>query len=202
MKTTREIVGIVLAAGLSTRMGKLKQLLPIAGKPVVCRVAETMRSRLGRVVVVLGHRAEEVAAVLHDSRVECVVNDGYRDGMLNSVQCALRHIGSELDFAISLGDQPSLRVETVEAVLAAWQQTDKQIVLPTYEGKRGHPVVLGWRYTPQILGLETGFGLNVITRGFPADTLEVALNASEILEDMDTPEEYEREVKRAQRGIG
>jgi molybdenum cofactor cytidylyltransferase len=93
-------------------------------------------------------------------------------------------------------------VETVEAVLAAWQQTDKQIVLPTYEGKRGHPVVLGRRYTPQILGLETGFGLNVITRGFPADTLEVALNASEILEDMDTPEEYEREVKRAQRGIG
>jgi molybdenum cofactor cytidylyltransferase len=202
MKTTGEIVGIVLAAGLSTRMGKLKQLLPIAGKPVVCKVAETMRSRFDRVVVVLGHRAEEVATVLRASRVECVVNDGYRDGMLSSVQCALHHIGPELDFAISLGDQPSLRVETIEAVLAAWQETDKRIVLPTYGGKRGHPVVLGRHYTPQILGLELGFGLNEITRGFPADTLEVALNAAEILQDMDTPEEYEREVKRAQGGIG
>ncbi len=200
MNINREIVGIVLAAGLSTRMGKLKQLLPIAGKPVVCRVAETMRSRFRRVVVVLGHRAEDVEAVLCDSRVECVVNNCYREGMLSSVQSALRTIGPELDFALSLGDQPSLQVSTIDAVLNAWNQTDKGIVLPTYGGKRGHPVLLGRHYTPHILALEAGVGLNVVTRGFPADTLEVALNASEILEDMDTPEEYEREVKRAQKG--
>lgn len=200
MRIRDDIVGVVLAAGLSSRMGKLKQLLPIAGKPVVCKVAETMRSRFRRVVVVLGHRAEEVATVLRDSKVECVVNTGYRDGMLSSVQCALHHMGPEVDFAISLGDQPSLRPETIDAVLDAWEQTDKRIVLPTYGGKRGHPVVLERYYTPEILALEMGVGLNAITRSFPADTLEVALNASEILEDMDTPEEYEREVKRAHRG--
>jgi len=202
MNANRDIVGLVLAAGLSTRMGRLKQLLPIAGCPIVCKVAEVMRSRLNRVVVVLGHRAEDVAAALSGSRVECVVNDRYREGMLSSVQCGLKTIGHEQGFALSLGDQPSLQPETVDAVLAAWAGSDKGIVLPTYNGKRGHPVIIGRQYVAKIMALGEGVGLNKVTRGFPDDTLELALDAPEILEDMDTPADYERELMRQQKGAG
>jgi molybdenum cofactor cytidylyltransferase len=202
MNENKEIIGIILAAGLSTRMGRLKQLLPIAGRPVVCRVAEAMRSRFERVLVILGHRAVEVAAALGESGVECVVNNRYQDGMLSSVQCALQAMGEERDFALSLGDQPSLQAETIDAVVDAWVQTDKGIILPTYCEKRGHPVLIRRKYIANILALGEGVGLNEVTRGFPEDTLEIALNSPEILDDMDTPADYEREVKRVLKGSG
>ncbi len=199
MDDTESVVGIVLAAGMSTRMGDFKQLLPIDGKPAVCKVVEVLKGRLDRVIVVVGHRAEEIMAALDGSGAECVFNEYYRAGMLTSVQCAVRAVGEGSDFAFCLGDQPALNSRVLAAVLAAKRESHKGIVMPVFQGRGGHPVVVGRQYAQNILALRDGVGLNAVTRGFPEDTLELDLGLSEVVEDMDTPEDYQRELKRTRR---
>lgn len=197
MKKTRETAAIVLAAGMSTRMGEFKQLLPIGGKPTVCRIVDVLAPLLERVVVVVGHRADEVERALGQRTAICLRNGRYRDGMLSSVQCAVRYLGEQANYLICLGDQPSLGEDSVRAVLGAGEGAGEGIVVPTFAGKRGHPLFLHRRYYRAIVDLPEGVGLNSITRSHPHDTLEVPVGGREILQDMDTPQDYQREAARA-----
>ena len=199
MNKQNEIAGVILAAGLSSRMGRFKQLLPIGGSPAVCRIASVLTENLRQVIVVVGHRALEVKDALSEHSVECVINKDYRDGMLSSVQCAVREVGSDRDYLFCLGDQPSLNGDTVQAVIDRALRVDAGIVVPTFRGKRGYPLFLRRSYGPAILELEQGVGLNAITRNNPQDTVEVSLDCVEILQDMDTPNDYMREQARAKR---
>ncbi len=197
MNKQKEITGVILAAGLSSRMGEFKQLLPIGGHPAVCKIASVLEENLRQVIVVVGHRAQEVQNALNGLKVECVINQDYRDGMLSSVQCAVREIGPSRDYLFCLGDQPSLNGDIVQAVINRALRFDAGIVVPTYNGKRGHPLFLRRSYGPAILELKQGVGLNAITRTNPQDTVEVAVNYEAILQDMDTPADYVREQARA-----
>ncbi len=196
MKKTGDTAAIVLAAGLSSRMGEFKQLLPLGGVPAVCGIVDVLVPIFERVVVVVGHRADEVERALGQRTAVCLRNEHYRDGMLSSVQCAVRALGEGIHYLMCLGDQPSLQQDTVRAVLAAAQGAAHGIVVPTCRGKRGHPLFLHRRYYQAIVDLPDGVGLNAITRAHPHDTLEVPVDRQEILEDMDTPDDYRREMAR------
>ena len=184
------IAGIVLAAGMSTRMGSFKQLLPLQGRRVVQVVVERIVPRVERVYVVVGHRASEVEAALVDYPVECVYNPDYDRGMLSSVQAGVRAAGCAGGYLICLGDQPGIPVTAVEKVVAAARSSKAGIVIPVHGGHRGHPVYLRRKYREEILNLPEERGLNEVTRGHPEDTLEVPVDDVWILKDMDTPEEY------------
>jgi molybdenum cofactor cytidylyltransferase len=199
MRKRDEIVGIVLAAGLSSRMGKFKQLLPIGDQPAVCRIAGVLKQCLEQVVVVVGHRADEVRDALVGLEVECIHNREFRDGMLSSVQCAVREVGPGRDYLFCLGDQPSLHGEIVQRVVDRALGVEAGIVIPTFNGKRGHPLFLSRSYRSEILQLGREVGLNVITRSNPHDTVEFPVACAEILDDMDTPADYAREKARAKR---
>jgi len=199
MKKREEIVGIVLAAGLSSRMGKFKQLLPIDDEPAVCKIAGVLKQCLERVIVVVGYRADEVRDALAELEVECLLNREFRDGMLSSVQCAVREIGPDRDYLFCLGDQPSINGDIVQGVIDRALGLDAGIVIPTFDGKRGHPLFLSRSYRSEILKLGREVGLNVITHSNPHDTVEVPLAYAEILDDMDTPADYAREKARAKR---
>ncbi len=199
MNRKNKITGVILAAGLSSRMGEFKQLLPIGERPAVCRIASVLTDCLRQVIVVVGHRAQEVQDALREYNVKCVTNKDYSDGMLSSVQCAVREMGPGRDYLFCLGDQPSLDGDVVQAVIDRALRVDAGIVVPTFKGKRGHPLFLRRSYGPAILELEQGVGLNAITRNNPQDTLEVPLDCEAILEDMDTPADYVREQARAKR---
>ena len=125
-------------------------------------------------MVVLGHRAEEIAPVLAAYPVRWVVNADYQTGMLSSIQCAVRAVDTEADYLICLGDQPRLSKAVVEQVLQARTQVDEGIIIPTANGKRGHPVLIRNAYRAEILGLPLDVGLNAVTRGHPEDTYEFA----------------------------
>ena len=199
MKKREEIVGVILAAGLSSRMGKFKQLLPIDGQPAVCKIAGVLEQCLERVIVVVGHRANEVKDALVGLEVECILNREFRDGMLSSVQCAVKEIGPGRDYLFCLGDQPSLSGDMVQLVIDRALGLDAGIVIPTFNGKRGHPIFLSRSYGSEVLKLGREVGLNVITRSNPHDTVEVPVAFAEILDDMDTPADYARERARAKR---
>ena len=190
------MAGIILAAGMSTRMGQLKQLLPLGGRAAIEWIAEVVGQRLDEVVVVLGHRAEEIAPVLAPYPVRWVVNADYQTGMLSSVQCAVREVDAAADYLICLGDQPRLSGAVVDQVLQARTQVGAGIIIPTASGKRGHPVLIRNAYRAEILGLPLDVGLNAVTRGHPEDTYELPVAEEAILTDMDTPADYQRELEQ------
>ena len=97
---------------------------------------------------------------------------------------------------ICLGDQPGISGDIVDQVVAAVQAGGKGIVIPTYKEKRGHPVYINRSYAEEILALPEDKGLNTVTRGHPEDTLELPITSREILDDMDTPADYQRELER------
>jgi len=194
------VVGVVLAAGESRRMGELKALLPFGDRTVIEQVIHNLlQVTLDGVVVVLGHRAPEIAAVVESLPVQILYNVRYREGMTSSVQVALRHITPVPEaYLFALVDQPHLGREPAQRVLEAFAQTQKGLVIPTYQGKRGHPIVLSCKYRQEVLALARQQGLNLVTRGHPEDTLEIPLADDLILQDMDYPEEYEAILKQWQ----
>lgn len=191
--------GIVLAAGLATRMGAFKQLLPLGDQSLIESVVDQLCSRLERVVVVLGHRAEEVAGVLAGRPVQCVYNPDYPLGMSTSVQCGIRGAGPASAYLICLGDQPRLAA-LLEPLLMAAAQSPKGILIPTYRGRRGHPLLIRNTYVEEIMSLSPDQGLNTVTRAHRHDTLEVPVDESGALEDLDTPADYQQALQR-HRGI-
>tara|TARA_B100000579_G_C22651884_1_gene766654 strand:+ start:99 stop:710 length:612 start_codon:yes stop_codon:yes gene_type:complete len=190
-----QVTGIVLAAGLSSRMGQLKQLLPIGGIPSVVRVVRSLVNAVDEVVVVLGHRAEEIEVVLESERCRCVFNQDYSLGMLSSVQCALSEIQTSSSYLIALADQPQIKESTVSCILQNASMLSKGIVIPKFQGKRGHPVFIHSKYYREISDLNHHVGLNFFTRSHKEDVLEVDLQEVEIVRDMDTPNDYKR-IKR------
>jgi molybdenum cofactor cytidylyltransferase len=196
----KQVAGVVLAAGESRRMGRLKALLPFGNRTVIEQVLHPLlQSDLVSITVVLGHRAEEIAAVLKTLPVRLVTNPHYRNGMTTSVQAALRHITPLPDaYMLALVEQPQLGITPVQRVLTAFNQTDKGLVIPTWNGQRGHPIILAARYRQDVLALGLDQGLNLVTRGHPDDTLELPMSDDDILRDMDYQEEYEAELQRWQ----
>jgi molybdenum cofactor cytidylyltransferase len=176
-------------------MGRPKQLLPLDGRRTTIEVVSArVRPHVDVLVVVVGHVAGQVAAVLADHDVELTVNEHVDRGMLSSVQCGLRVCGPEWrGYLVCLGDQPSLSDVVVDTVLAAAAASGRGIVIPTFSGRRGHPVYLSGKYYGEIMGLGSDQGLNVVTRSHEDDTLEVPVPESAILDDMDTPADYARE---------
>jgi molybdenum cofactor cytidylyltransferase len=192
------VVGVVLAAGESRRMGRLKALLPFAGHTVIEQVLQPLlQAELTEVVVVLGYRAKDITAVLAPLPVRLLYNPEYQRGMTTSVQVALRDVTPLPEaYLLSLVDQPLLRLELIQQLLTAFHNTHKGLVIPTYQGKRGHPLLLSASYRQEVLALGPQQGLNVVTRGHPEDTVELPVTDEAILHDMDYPEDYAATLRR------
>jgi molybdenum cofactor cytidylyltransferase len=197
----RGVVGVILAAGESRRMGRLKALLPFGQFTVIEQVLQPLlRANLDGITVVLGHHASEIQAVLAPWAVNIVYNAHYREGMTRSVQTALQAVTPiPQAYLLALVDQPHLGLTPVQRVLTAFEQTGKGLVIPSWHGKRGHPIVLSARYRQDVLDLGPDQGLNIVTRGHPDDTLEVPMPDDDILRDMDYQADYEAELERWQR---
>lgn len=194
---TQPPAGIVLAAGLATRMGAFKQLLPLGKRCLIEGVVDQLCSRLERVVVVVGHRAAEVMEVLAGYPVQCVFNPDYQLGMSTSVQCGLRSVGPAGAYLICLGDQPRLAA-ALDTLLGAASHSGKGILIPTYQGHRGHPLYIRSLYAEQIMALTPDQGLNTVTRAHSDDMLEVPVGDSGVLEDLDTPADYQQALEHYQ----
>lgn len=192
------VVAVVLAAGESRRMGQLKALLPFGPHTVIEHVlAPLLQADLAGVAVVLGHRAAEIAAVIQPLPVHLVQNPDYRHGMTTSVQAALRDITPVPDaYLLALVDQPHVSLPLLQHLLSVSATSPKGLIIPTFDGKRGHPIVVSARYRAEILALGPDQGLNLVTRGHPDDTLEVPVDNADILRDMDYPEDYVAALQR------
>jgi molybdenum cofactor cytidylyltransferase len=195
----KTLAGIVLAAGESRRMGQPKQLLPFGERTILERVVDTLLTAgVGEVIVVLGHLAERVRAVLGDRPVRAVINEAYRQGMLSSVKCGVRAIGTGYDAVLfALGDQPHITCAVVSEVIGAYRTGNAGMVIPCYGGKKGHPIIINLqRYREAIVNLPENVGLNALMQEHAKDVRLIDVTTDDIIRDIDVPDDYTRELAR------
>ena len=196
MKNGKTVYAIILAAGASTRMKTQKMLLSFNGKTIVETVVDNALKVTDNVVVVLGSHKDEISAKLVGRNILIAVNENYLLGMLSSVICGFNALPAETEAALLfLGDQPHIPYEAAELVVSKWRNSEKGIVIPTFNGKRGHPVLIETRFGNEIENLDPEKGLRQLMEIRKNDILEVVCQYPEILRDIDTPEEYEKESK-------
>ena len=186
------IWAVVLAAGESRRMGTQKLLLPFGDTTVVGAVVRTaLASAAGRTLVVLGADREAVRREIGSLGVEFAINGDYPLGMLTSVQAGFRALPAGAKAAlIMLADQPFLASSVIDKVIAGSEACHRGIVIPAFQGRRGHPVLIDLKYRDEVLAIAPADGLRRLMLAHPDDILEVDVADPNILRDLDTPEDY------------
>ena len=196
------ICAVVLAAGESQRMGSQKLLLPFGGKTVIGHVVDELRgSDIEAVYVVVGHQGKRISDELSGRAVTIVTNPDYKRGMLSSVRCGLQALPQECETVlVALGDQPAITSELVNVMVQAFSSTDKGILVPMYQGKRGHPLLFSISYRDEIVTSFDNIGLRGLLHAHPDDIFELNVSTPTILSDMDHPEDYRRELASFEEG--
>jgi molybdenum cofactor cytidylyltransferase len=192
------IPAIILAAGLSTRMGRPKPLLPLAnGETFVTRIVRSfLDSGVDDVVVVLGHEADAVAATLIESGVAArfVVNDAYRSGQLSSVLRGLNAVDRPgvRAMLMTLVDVPLVAPPTIRAVIDRYRATHAPIVRPVRGDEHGHPVLVDRSLFSLLRSADPAIGAKPIIRAHVTPAGDVSVSDDGAFLDIDTPETYER----------
>ena len=185
------ICAIVLAAGKSERMGRPKALLPFRGRTFLENILDAIsRSSISHAVVVLGHHREAIERETIGLPFS-VFNPDYEQGMITSLQAGIRVLppGASGTF-LFLVDHPLVDPFIIEALIA--RLAPNRIVLPTFEGRRGHPVLFASQVLEEIVALPEGQGANIVVRRNPDRIIEVPVDAPGILVDIDTPEQFQK----------
>lgn len=196
----RRTAAIVLAAGLSSRMGQPKPLLKWGGQTVIETIVRRLLPlRFADVVVVTGHQADQVKAVLKDLEVRTVYNKNYASGeMLSSLQVGLKALDPSIAAClVFLSDQPQINPRLINDVLIAYAEGRGTIVAPSFNHRRGHPILIDRRYWRELLELPNGRAPRDVINAYPSETAYVLTHDENILTDMDTPEQYQAALKRA-----
>lgn len=189
------ISALLLAAGESTRMGEMKQLLLFGEETMLEKsLSALLASEVGEIILVLGHGFEKIlnALKISDPRVKIVLNRRYREGMSTSIRAGLSSVSPQAEAVlIALGDQPNLTAEVVNRLIASYKRSGKGIVYPVFKKKRGHPVLLGNKYFRMLRALRGDEGGRSLLMENPSDIEMVPVPRAELLWDFDTPSDLE-----------
>jgi molybdenum cofactor cytidylyltransferase len=185
---------IILAAGSSKRMGSQKLLLPFGNSTMIETVIDhVLQSNVDSIVVVLGADHEKVRKIIDPLSVEVCLNENHESGMLSSVVCGFNALPDDTGTAlVFLGDQPAISPAVTNAVIEAYNESLHGIVIPVHDHRRGHPLLVDYKYKREIERLDLEQGLRSLMHHFPQDVLEVDVNEPGILTDIDTPEDYDK----------
>ena len=190
------IAALVLAAGRSTRMGRANKLLAdVAGAPMVRHVAQAAAaSQAGPVVVVTGHDADAVSESLADQPVTLVHNPDHAAGLSTSLHRGMAALPEEADgVVVCLGDMPSVSAATIDRLIAAFDPLEgRAICLPTWQGKRGNPVLLARRFFAEMQTISGDVGAKPLLGEYPELVAEVPMPDDAVLTDIDTPDALAR----------
>jgi len=188
------IGAVVLAAGLSTRMGKPKMIMPWGKSTIIETVVTTLtKTEVFPIIVITGGAHQEIERSVKHLPVQTVFNPLYYNGeMLVSLQLGLKHL--PLDVAailIVLGDQPAMDDRIVREIIASYRETTAEIIVPSYQMRRGHPWLVDRSMWNQILSLTPPQTLRDFNNNNRDRIRYLVVDTPSILQDLDTPEDYE-----------
>jgi molybdenum cofactor cytidylyltransferase len=190
MNTQPAIGGLVLAAGASRRMGCDKALIPYRGRTFLETIIAMLREAgILQVAVVLGHHAEEIQRAADLSGVEVVINSDYRLGQTSSLKAGLRAFaGRDLDaIVLCLVDHPAVSSATIRRLIGAYLESQAPVVVPVFDGRRGHPVLLSRELFGSIHALSADQGANQAIRQYREQTRLVPVHDAGVVLDIDDP---------------
>ncbi len=195
----RPIGAVIVAAGMSRRMGQPKVLLPWAnGKTIIEHIIDQLYlARIDHVTVVTGSLAQEVGALAEKRGATVVYNPDYKTGeMLSSLKIGLRaqpaNIGAAL---VVLGDQPRIQPKIVGQIMMAYAEGRGDLIIPSYQMRRGHPLLIDRRYWNELLALPDDGSPRDVINQHPVTYVNVENDS--VLHDVDTPEDYQKERWKA-----
>jgi len=176
-------------------MGTPKATLAYRGRSFLELIVETLREGgLERIFVVLGHQAAEIQRRVEIDFAQVVINPDYRSGQTSSLQAGLRALIADDTEAVllCLVDHPAVSVATVGIIASAFRESDAPVVIPTYHGRRGHPVLIGRQLFEELLALTAGAGADSVVRKYRPVTKFVEVEDEGVITDVDDPESYRR----------
>ena len=184
------MTAIVLAAGQATRFGQCKQLMRLGEKALLQHVLDNLaQSKVDEVVVVLGARADEIREQIQFGKARLIMNPDYANGMSTSIQAGLRAIDSDAAMIV-LADQPFVTSRTLDALVDEYRRTRASVLIPTYNGFRGNPVIVGKSLFPEMMEIRGDTGCRAIF-GDHAVT-KLAVDDRGVITDIDTMDDYDQ----------
>lgn len=191
------IWAMILAAGESKRMGKLKLLLSFGEKTIIeAVIGNVVQSKAENILAVLGSDREKIEEKIKDLPLKVVFNPNFREGMLSSAQAGFQTLPEDAHAVlVFLGDQPAISHAVIDKVIDAYNRTKKGIVLPVYKGNRGHPVLIDMKYKDEVEKLSADVGLRGVVYSHPEDVQEVEVETPSIIRDIDDADDYDRELE-------
>ena len=191
---TANTVALLLAAGLSTRMGRLKALLDWHDEPLVAyQVRQLRQAGVDAVLVVTGHEADAVERALAGTSAVAVRNAEYRAGRATSIRAGANAVEGRPELLVLLNvDQPR-DAETIRRLIEAHRTLGGLITVPSHRGERGHPAVISGALLNELRSVsEESEGLKAVMRRHTAERREVEFEDGVVLLDLNTPDAYER----------
>ena len=193
-----KVSAILLGAGESKRMGLNKLSLPWKKKTVLQHCLGTLtRSEVDEVIVVLGERSKRIEDQCKGPKVRVIMNRHSSWGISSSIQRGVKSVSPNSEgILIALGDMPFLRGKTVNSLIRAFVRGEGGIVVPSFEKRRGHPVIFHRRYMRELLKLKGDAGAKSIVERHGEDVRVIPVRSAGVLKDIDTPGDYPYPLSR------
>ena len=190
------ITCILLSAGLSERFGSPKALAQLYGTTVIEHLQKKiLQTACDEIIVVLGAHADQIQPfIFNHSRIRVVYNKDYNLGQTSSVKAGWREVNSSTGVMFFPVDCPLIQTSTIDKVIRHFKKHDPDILVPSYQNKKGHPPIFHQRLRSKILDLPTGLGLNSLFADHPPQTIEI--DDPGIIESFNTPEEFETIISK------
>ncbi len=199
MSSVPRLFAVIPAAGESRRMGQPKLLLPLGGRSVIARLLDALQHPMIRErYVVVRPGDEPLRAAAEEAGAKAIVPATPPPDMRTSVSHAIAEIeksqAPQDDDAWLLvpADHPVLSRGTIDKLLACWNSTSATILIPTFEGKRGHPTLFRWKLARELASIPPDRGLDWLVQRHSEEIVELPVDDPSILYDLDTPEDYQR----------
>ena len=201
MTVSKDIHAVLLAAGRSERMGRNnKLLLNVDGIPLVRKSAiNILNSNVTSMTVVTGFDENKIVNALSGLNVNFVKNINFREGLSSSLKAGLANITpTPSAVIICLADMPKIQPEHINQLIENFDPLKGwEICIPTNNGKRGNPVLIGSRFFPYIFETSGDFGAKQVMKQHSDKIMEVEIGTSDIHFDIDTQDEYENFTTRS-----
>lgn len=193
------IAAIILAAGASERMGYPKALLPYRGRPFLTGILEACQAAgMEHNVVVLGYYEDKIRTAIDLTDSIVATNTELDAGPIGSIRAGIRALaGKPVEAAVVWPvDRPHVAVATVSALVDAFRESHSAVVVPTHDGRRGHPVLFGKAVFEELLAAPDDQGARAVVHRDPARVVEIPVDDVAVLEDFNTPEDYKGLLRR------
>jgi molybdenum cofactor cytidylyltransferase len=188
------IAAVILASGLSERLGNNKLLMPLGNQSVVEHVIDSVKSsKIENIFLVYGKNESEFKTISHHKKINLIYNEKYYYGQSMSVKSALNSIGNNFQgIMFLLGDQPFIKTKTINLLIEHFNKNPLGIIVPTYQGKRGNPVIFSRDFFTQIKNIQGDKGAREVIEKNYNEVIHVPIADSFENFDIDTRKDYEK----------